>query len=121
MEKRQVIPPKRYVENDLVAYALTVEKGIDSCEEPFTYEEVVSYEDSSRWMIAMQEEMESFHKNGTWDLVKLPKEKKVVHCKWVCKRKEHWELNKLDTKQGQFLRVTIRFQVLILQLCSLHL
>ena len=86
-KKRQVIPPKRYVETDLVAYALTVEKGIDSCEEPFTYEEVVSYEDSSRWMIAMQEEMESFHKNGTCDLVKLPKEKKVVHCKWVFKRK----------------------------------
>ena len=34
------------------------------------------------------EEMESFHKNGTWDLAKLPKGKKVVRCKWVFKRKE---------------------------------
>ena len=48
----------------------------------------MSYEDSSRWMISMQEEMETLHKNGTWDLVKLPKEKKVVRCKWVFKRKE---------------------------------
>ena len=32
--------------------------------------------------------MESLHKNGTWDLVKLPKEKKAVSCKWVFKRKE---------------------------------
>ena len=39
-------------------------------------------------MIAMQEEMESLHKNDTWDLVRLPKGKKVVRCKWVFKRKE---------------------------------
>ena len=37
-------------------------------------------------MISMQVEMESFHKNGTWDLVKLPKKKKAVCCKWVFKR-----------------------------------
>ena len=32
--------------------------------------------------------MEYLHKNGTWDLVKLPKEKKAVCCKWVFKRRE---------------------------------
>ena len=32
--------------------------------------------------------MEYLHKNGTWDLVKVPKGKKVVCCKWVFKRKE---------------------------------
>ncbi|KAG8477244.1 hypothetical protein CXB51_030469 [Gossypium anomalum] len=32
--------------------------------------------------------MESLHKNKTWDLVKLPKCKKTVHCKWVFKKKE---------------------------------
>jgi hypothetical protein len=31
----------------------------------------------------MQEEMETLHKNKTWNLVKLPNEKKVVGCKWV--------------------------------------
>ena len=34
-------------------------------------------------MIAMQKEMESLHKNDTWDLVRLPKGKKVVRRKWV--------------------------------------
>ena len=63
-------------------------EGFDSCEEPYTYEEEVSFKDSSRWMVVMPEGMESFHKNGTWDLVKLPKEKKAVRCKWVFKRKE---------------------------------
>ncbi|KAG8501095.1 hypothetical protein CXB51_003175 [Gossypium anomalum] len=35
-----------------------------------------------------EEEMESLHKNRTWDLVKLPKGKKVVRYKWVFKKKE---------------------------------
>jgi hypothetical protein len=34
------------------------------------------------------DEMESLEKNGTWDLVQLPKGKKTVHCKWIFKRKE---------------------------------
>jgi hypothetical protein len=29
-------------------------------------------------MTAMQDEMESLEKNGSWDLVKLPKDKKPV-------------------------------------------
>jgi hypothetical protein len=36
----------------------------------------------------MQEEMQSLEKNGTWDVVRLPKHKKVVRCKWIFKRKE---------------------------------
>ena len=39
-------------------------------------------------MVAMQEEMESLHKNGTWDMVRLPKGKKTIQCKWVFKKKE---------------------------------
>ena len=36
----------------------------------------------------MQDEMELIEKNGTWDLVKLPKDKKFVRCKWIFKRKK---------------------------------
>ena len=36
----------------------------------------------------MQEEMQSLEKNDTWDVVCLPKHKKVVRCKWIFKRKE---------------------------------
>ena len=64
----------------MVAYAPNVVESIDTCEEPSTYEETVSYKDSSRWMCFMHEEMEFPHKNGTWYL--------VVRCKWVFKRKE---------------------------------
>ena len=63
-------------------------KDIDANQEPSNYSEAVSCEDSENWMFAMQEEMESLQKNRTWDLVKLLKGKKVVHCKWVFKKKE---------------------------------
>ena len=36
----------------------------------------------------MAEELESLHKNVTWELVKLPKDKKVIGCKWVYKKKD---------------------------------
>ena len=87
-ERRTIKPPQRYGEADLVAYALSVAKDINFNEEQSSYSEAVSCDDSGRWMIVMQKEMESLHKNGTWDLVKLPKGKKAVCCKWVFKRKE---------------------------------
>ena len=31
---------------------------------------------------------ESLEKNGTWDLVKFPKDKRSIHCKYIFKRKE---------------------------------
>jgi hypothetical protein len=39
------------------------------------------------WKDAMVEEMESLHKNKTWDLVKLPIGRKIVGSKWVFKKK----------------------------------
>ncbi|KAG8498774.1 hypothetical protein CXB51_005214 [Gossypium anomalum] len=79
---------QKYTKADLVTSALNVAEDIDANQEPSNYSEAVSCEDSKKWMFAMQEEMESPHKNRTWDLVKLPKGKKVVRCKWVFKKKE---------------------------------
>jgi hypothetical protein len=33
-------------------------------------------------------EMDSLEKNGTWDVVRLPRKKKTIKCKWIFKRKE---------------------------------
>ncbi|KAG8485684.1 hypothetical protein CXB51_019017 [Gossypium anomalum] len=79
---------QKYAEADLVAYALNVAKDIDANREPSNYSEAINCEDLEKWMFAMQEEMESLHKNRTWDLVKLPKDKNVVRCKWVFKKKK---------------------------------
>ncbi|KAG8488863.1 hypothetical protein CXB51_016741 [Gossypium anomalum] len=76
--KREIKPPKKYAEADLVAFALNVAEDIDANQEPSNYSEAISCEDSEKWMFAMQEEMESLHKNKTWDLVKLPKARLVT-------------------------------------------
>jgi hypothetical protein len=39
-------------------------------------------------MGAMAKEIESLHKNQTWDLVELPERKMKIGCKWVFKKKE---------------------------------
>ena len=35
----------------------------------------------------MHEEMDSLIKNNTWKLVPKPKNKKIIGCKWIFKRK----------------------------------
>lgn len=65
---RKVIrPPQKYQEVNLIAYALNEAKNFCSNEKPALYAEAISCNDSGRWMIAMQEEMESLHKISTWD------------------------------------------------------
>ncbi|RVW25032.1 putative mitochondrial protein [Vitis vinifera] len=39
--------------------------------------------DEPSWKLAVFEEMNALKKNGTWEVVDLPREKKVVGCKWV--------------------------------------
>ena len=56
--------------------------------EPATYTEAIALVDKEKWIGVMQKEMQSLEKNGTWDVVHLPKQKKVVRCKWIFKRKE---------------------------------
>nr|KYP53356.1 Retrovirus-related Pol polyprotein from transposon TNT 1-94 [Cajanus cajan] len=36
----------------------------------------------------MNEEIESLHKNNTWNLTKLPKGKRPLRCKWIYKKKD---------------------------------
>ena len=67
-ERRTIKPPQKYGEVNLVTYALSIENNIESNEKSSTYEEAVSCSDLGKWMIAMQEDMESFIKMGhrTW-------------------------------------------------------
>ncbi|GKA57424.1 retrovirus-related pol polyprotein from transposon TNT 1-94 [Tanacetum coccineum] len=60
--------------------------------EPLTYQEVVAYEDSSKWKAAIKEEMDSLRKNKTWELVDHPAGQKLVSCKWQFKIKEGIEV-----------------------------
>ena len=39
--------------------------------------------DDPNWRLAVFEEMNAIKKNGTWEIMVLPEEKKIVGCKWV--------------------------------------
>lgn len=46
---------------------------------------------------AMMDEIESLHRNFVWELVPKPKDRKVIGCKWVYRKKE-WIHEKEPTK-----------------------
>ena len=52
---------------------------------------------SAKWKLAMKEEMYSLKKKKTWDMVELPKARKVVGCKGVYKPK-----NGVDDKADRY-------------------
>lgn len=80
-QMRNIRPPQRYNSYaEMVSYALSVVETIE-CQEPFNYHEAITSSDSTQWLIAMNEEIESLHKNQTWELVKPPMKKKIVSCK----------------------------------------
>ena len=72
----------------LVAYALIVTEEIPEGVEPSTYTESISCMSSSNWLLAMQQEMEIWHKNQTCDLCELPKGWRALTVKWIYKIKE---------------------------------
>ena len=56
--------------------------------DPTTFNEAIGCHDRESWMNAMMEEMESLEKNSVWELVPKPKDRKIVGCKWVFRKKE---------------------------------
>ncbi|KAH9705463.1 hypothetical protein KPL70_011882 [Citrus sinensis] len=48
----------------------------------------VASKESAQWIKAMEDEMDSLNKNGTWELIQKPEGRKVVSCKWVYKIKD---------------------------------
>ncbi|OMO51796.1 Reverse transcriptase, RNA-dependent DNA polymerase [Corchorus capsularis] len=74
------IPSTKYPSSEFV---LLTDDG-----EPESFRDVQSTSDKQRWLEAMQEEMDSLQKNGTYELVELPKGKRPLKNKWVFKLKK---------------------------------
>lgn len=79
--------PQRYVYSYFVAYALSVVDAVEY-NDPVAYKDIVSSNDSEKWLFAMNEEMKSLQKNQTLELVKSLKGKKIMGCKWIFKKNE---------------------------------
>ena len=82
-DKRTIKPPTKYGFEDLVSYTLITSSG-----DPTNFQETILSQEKGSWMGAMEEEMQSLHKNQMWELVELPKGKRAIRCKWVYKKKE---------------------------------
>jgi ATP-binding cassette subfamily B (MDR/TAP) protein 1 len=69
----------------LLNYILLTDGG-----EPLSYEESLQDGNSSKWELAMKDEMSSLLKNKTWELTTLPEGKEALQNKWVYRVKtEH--------------------------------
>ena len=66
--------PERYAPS--LDYVMLID-----CEEPSCYEEAMLKDDKRMWERAMKSEMDSLHKNYTWELVLLPNGKRDLACK----------------------------------------
>ena len=57
--------------------------------EPSSYREAMKSTDKEMWVEAMNKEISSLKENQTWDLTKLPKNRKALRCKWVFRIKRN--------------------------------
>ena len=55
--------------------------------DPSTLQEALNSVDYKLWQEAMLNELKSINDCNVWDLVEPPKDKKIVNCKWIFKRK----------------------------------
>jgi hypothetical protein len=76
--KRSAIPDDYEVYNT---------EGLQMEGDPTSFEEAMRSEQSSKWLKAMEDEMESMNANKVWDLETIPKGAKTVGCKWVYRTK----------------------------------
>lgn len=52
-----------------------------------SYSEAIESKDCDKWLIAMQEEMDSLQRNNTWTFVPNPGNRKLISCKLIFKKK----------------------------------
>ncbi|KAK9063310.1 hypothetical protein SSX86_017180 [Deinandra increscens subsp. villosa] len=58
--------------------------NLNKSSEPRNYYEAVK---DPNWVAAMNDEIEALHRNNTWTLVDLPRDRKPIGCKWIYKIK----------------------------------
>jgi hypothetical protein len=67
---------------------------------PITIEDALNGEEADQWKRAIDEELDTLKKMGTWELADLPEGRKPIGCKWVFvkKRDENGKLIKYKAR-----------------------
>lgn len=78
-ERQRKLPEKL---NDYVLYA-----NFCNVDVPENYKEAVSCQDSRKWKVAMNDEINSLESNETWKIVDEPTDKKIIEVKWIYRKK----------------------------------
>jgi len=80
--------------------------------EPKTYEEALKSSSSESWLKAMNDEMKSLKRNGTWILTELPQGKSPIGCKWIfkTKRDESGNITLTLPTESQTLDIVVSFK-----------
>ena len=78
---------KKAISDDYVTYMSEDVCDIGKMEDPTSYKEAIKSMNSSKWQLAMEDELKSMGSNNVWDLVEIPNGAKRVGCKWVYKTK----------------------------------
>jgi Reverse transcriptase (RNA-dependent DNA polymerase) len=83
--RRSMRSRKSAIPGDYIVYMTESDISID--DDPITFSQAITGENSKFWYDAMIDEMESMASNNVWDLVELPSDAREIGCKWVFKTK----------------------------------
>ncbi|KAK1650019.1 hypothetical protein QYE76_067824 [Lolium multiflorum] len=78
---------RKAISDDYITYMSEDVDDIGKVEDPTSYKEAIKSLNSSKWQIAMEDELKSMGSNDVWDLVEVPNGAKRVGCKWIYKTK----------------------------------
>ena len=94
-------PPVRYGLEEYIDTAKDHVNHVAYCHniEPKTMEEALNSEHGKEWKEVADSEYSSLIENKTWELVKLPKSRKAIGCKWVFKGND----GKIDQFKGRLV------------------
>ncbi|GJZ40355.1 putative RNA-directed DNA polymerase [Tanacetum coccineum] len=73
--------------DDYYTYLNDANFDLGKCNDPESFEDAITCDQSAHWRESMEDELNSMSKNNVWELAELPKGAKPVRCKWVFKTK----------------------------------
>ena len=76
---------KSAIPSDYIVYLQETDIRVEN--DPETFSQDISCNESELWYNAMKDELDSMKSNEVWDLVELPKGVQAIGCKWVYKTK----------------------------------